>query len=101
MNSFALVVSGWATATGGGLALFLFLATRRRREEEPALAVAGAGTAAVETNATQDVTPPQSEPLPPVATVLPDEVGVPRWLRPSVRAARQGQLGRSQKVEDS
>jgi hypothetical protein len=33
--------------------------------------------------------------------VPPDEVGVPRWLRPSVRAARQGQLGRSQRTEDS
>jgi len=96
MDSFALVVSGWATATGGGLALFLLLATRRRREEEPALAVAGEGTAAIE-----DVAPPPSEPLPQSTLVPPDEVGVPRWLRPSVRAARQGQLGRSQRTEDS
>jgi hypothetical protein len=98
MDSFALVVSGWATATGAGLALFLFLATRRRRDDEPAMAVAGAGT-----DATEVIAPPPSEPLPQPTTVLPDEVGVPRWLRPSVRAARQGQVGRPnpRKVEDS
>jgi hypothetical protein len=100
MDSFALVVGGWATATAGGLALFLFLATRRRREEEPELAVAGAGTAVAETNS-EDIAPPPSKPVPQSTLVPPDEVGVPRWLRPSVRAARQGQLGRSQKVEDS
>jgi hypothetical protein len=101
MDSFALVVGGWATATAGGLALFLFVATRRRREEEPEMAVAGAGTAVAETNAPEDIAPPPSKPVPQSTLVPPDEVGVPRWLRPSVRAARQGQLGRSQKVEDS
>jgi len=97
LDSFALVVSGWATATGGGLALFLFLATRRRRdEEEPAMAVAGVGA-----DVTEEVAPPPPQPLPQSTFVPPDEVGVPRWLRPSVRAARQSQLGRSQRTEDS
>lgn len=102
LDSFALVVGGWATATAGGLAMFLVLVARRRREEEPAMAVAGAGTdASAGTDAAEEVAPPPSEPLPQSALVAPDEVGVPRWLRPSVRAARQGQLGRSQRTEDS
>lgn len=96
IGSFPLLVSGWATATAGGLALFLFLAPRRRRDDEPAMAVAGTGT-----DAPEDAGPPPSEPLPQSTLVPPDEVGVPRWLRPSVRAARQGQLGRSQRTEDS
>ena len=96
MDSFALVVGGWATATAGGLALFLFLAPRRRREDEPAMVTPDA---AVDTP--EVPVPPPPGPLPPSGPVLPDEVGVPRWLRPSVRAARQGQLGRSPKVEDS
>ncbi|MEP7041068.1 MAG: hypothetical protein ABI864_05770 [Chloroflexota bacterium] len=96
MDSFALVVGGWATATAGGLALFLFLAPRRRREDEPAMVTPDAAMDTLEVPV-----PPPPRPLPQSAVVPPDEVGVPRWLRPSVRAARQGQLGRSQKVEDS
>lgn len=96
VDSFALVVGGWATATAGGLALFLFLAPRRRREDEPAMV-----TPDVAVDTPEVPVPPPPGPLPPSGPVLPDEVGVPRWLRPSVRAARQGQLGRSPKVEDS
>jgi hypothetical protein len=98
MGSFPLLLSGWATATAGGLFLFLFLAPRRRREEEPVLAMAG-----VAAEPAPEPAPSPEDALPPAAVIPPDEVGVPRWLRPSVRAARQGNLARSQRgpVEDS
>lgn len=87
--AFPLILSGWATATAGGLFLFMFLAQKRREEDEPAMDVGGFGTGAAEDLA------PQS------TLVAPDEVGVPRWLRPSVRAARQGKLSRNGTSSDS
>ena len=54
------------------------------------MAVASAGM-----DAGDDLGSPPSEPLAQSTLVPPDEVGVPRWLRPSVRAARQGKLGRN------
>jgi hypothetical protein len=87
MGSFALVIGGWATATAGGLVLFLFLAQRRR---QPAEALAEAGP--------EDLVPPEAPATPtvpePVATAElehPEEANMPRWLRPSVQAARRGQ----------
>jgi hypothetical protein len=83
MGSLSLLVGAWATATGGGLAFFLYLAPRRRRRQ-PALADAGSGEAAgVQLTSTRPsaVTERQSD-------LAPDEAKLPRWLRPSVQAAR-------------
>jgi hypothetical protein len=91
MGSLVTLIGGWATATLGGLALFLFLAPRRRREPEPALAEAGG---AMESSA-QTMPPgiPQAPP-PRSELVSPEEANIPRWLRPSVQAARrEGQRG--------
>ena len=96
LGSFALLLGGWATATAGGLALFLFLAPRPRREDEPALAVAGQG--AVEAMA---MAPASAAPSPASGLVPPDEVNMPRWLRPSVRAGRQGTRSPTRRSEDS
>jgi hypothetical protein len=84
-GQFPWLIGGWATATAGGLVLFLLLAQRRR---QPALVEADpAGL------------PPPDAPLAstvpqPVATAQvehPEEANMPRWLRPSVQAARHGQ----------
>ena len=98
LGSFPLLLGAWATATTGGLALFLFLAPRRGRDEEPALAVAGQGMA--KPIEMPSMTPPPS----PASELVPaDEVNMPRWLRPSVQAARQGRGPRSntRRLEDS
>lgn len=99
LGSFPLLMGAWMTATAGGLAIFLLLAPRRRTPNEPALAVADQGSAVAEAEAAPD--PPQ--PVPQSDLVPPDEVNMPRWLRPSVRAARQGQGMRSntRRFEDS
>jgi len=89
LGSFPLLLGAWATATAGGLALFLFLAPRRRRDEEPVLAVAGQGMAEAE------LPPAPAAPSPASDLVPPDEVNMPRWLRPSVQAARQGRAPRA------
>lgn len=91
MGSLVTLIGGWATATLGGLALFLFLAPRRRSEPEPALADAGGGAAS-----SPGALPPSTAQVPPARSELvpPDEVNIPRWLRPSVQAARrEGQRG--------
>jgi hypothetical protein len=97
MGTFPLLMGAWITATAGGLALFLLLAPRRRTRSEPALAVAGHG-----------MTTPEEEAAPDPAQVLqqPDlvpsnEVNIPRWLRPSVQAARQGTRSNTRRFEDS
>ena len=98
LGSFPLLLGAWATATAGGLALFLFLAPRRRKEEEPVLAIAGQGMVeALEPPPAPAAASPASELVPP------DEVNMPRWLRPSVQAARQGRGPRSntRRAEDS
>lgn len=85
-GSFALLAGVWTAVASGSLFLFLLLA-RRREPDEPGLATAG-----------EEMPPPPAEqatptaaPVPqPAALVPPDEVNVPRWLRPSVRAGRQG-----------
>jgi hypothetical protein len=87
------------------LTLPIALLGRRRRAEEPVL------TAAVAVRATDAAFPAEAQPLPRVALppmrelippvdrgllgdreavpeIRPEEVGIPRWLRPSVRAAR-------------
>lgn len=80
MGSMPLLVGAWATATAGGLALFLYLAPRRRRQRQPAFAGAEAG-ASLSSSHASPARERQSD-LPP------DEAKLPRWLRPSVQAAR-------------
>jgi hypothetical protein len=92
-------MGGWATATAGGLVLFLFMA--RRRQPEEALA-----TAAPEGAPPSDVPPasPTSEPVATAELEHPEEANMPRWLRPSVQAARRGQRAsraKTPRTEDS
>jgi hypothetical protein len=85
MGSFALLLGAWATATAAGLAFFLVLAPRRRAPNQPAFA--DATPAAADAAAPR----PSVEPSMLATDVPPDEVNMPRWLRPSVQAARRGQ----------
>ena len=84
-GTFALLVGVWTAVTSGSLMLFLLLA-RRRKPDEPVVATGG-----------EEMPPPEVQTLPAAehvpqaaAMVPPDEANVPRWLRPSVRAGRQG-----------
>jgi hypothetical protein len=113
-----LTLGTFATATTGGLALFFLLLRRRRSEPE----VATAAVAASEGRASGPMPAATAEPatdgpiepiklnlspirelVPPIDPYLledpderlgpsPDEAGIPRWLRPSVRSARMGTL---------
>jgi hypothetical protein len=96
MGTFPLLMGAWITATAGGLALFLLLAPRRRTQSEPALAVAGHGMTTPEAEAALDPAHvvQQSDLVPS------NEVNIPRWLRPSVQAARQGTRSNT-RFEDS
>jgi hypothetical protein len=101
----AIALGAVLAAALGGFALWL-VAGRRRRDESPAGAQAlAAGTMTTDTVADQPPTvtplPPMRELVPPVNVVSfdeeggrveprPDEVDMPRWLRPSLREARQG-----------
>ena len=82
-GTFPLLVGVWTAVTSGSLMLFLLLA-RRREPDEPVPAAAG------EEMPPDEQALPQAAPLHAAALVPPDEVNVPRWLRPSVRAGRQG-----------
>lgn len=100
-----LALGAVLAAAMAGVALWL-LAGRRRRRQAPAAAHAGAaGVAQTDTSSDQPTTvtplPPMRELVPPVNVVMldeesarveprPDEVDMPRWLRPSLREARQG-----------
>jgi hypothetical protein len=90
MGSFSVLIGGWATTTVAGLALFRVLAPRRRASSQPAFAEAGPEIAHLSH-------PPAAGPLveddPAADLIPPDEVNMPRWLRPSVQAARHGQRG--------
>jgi hypothetical protein len=97
LGSFPLLMGAWITATAGGLALFLLLAPRRRTQSEPALAVAGHGL----TTAEAEAAPDPAQVVQPSDLVPPEEVNVPRWLRPSVQAARQGTRSNTRRFEDS
>jgi hypothetical protein len=97
LGSFPLLMGAWITATAGGLALFLLLAPRRRTQGEPSLAVAGHGLTTPEAEAAPD--PAQAVQQ---SDVVPsNEVNIPRWLRPSVQAARQGTRSNTRRFEDS
>lgn len=113
-----LTIGTFVTATAGGLGLF-FLVLRRRRSD-PRAAAATATASASDPSPGRDDTrtppsgvatvgamklnlPPIRELVPPLDPYLladpderigpsPDEAGIPRWLRPSVRAARMGTM---------
>lgn len=110
-----LTAGAFVTATAGGLGLFFLFLRRRRPEPEPQLAavsesVAGTAVATVDdaiAPATSAEEPmklnlrPIRELVPPPDPFLledpeerigpsPEEAGIPRWLRPSVRSARMG-----------
>jgi hypothetical protein len=91
----------YLTATAAGLALFVAL-VRRRTHAEPASASIPLAAPLPPEHDEHRVTPlpPMRELIPPVDPTLlsdadervgplPGEAGVPRWLRPSLRAARQ------------
>lgn len=97
----------FVVTTSGGLALFVVLARRRRRQDEPgpagalapAIATTTAGANTEDSMPAVTPLPPMRELIPPVDPDLlrdegedagprPDEAGLPRWLRPSVRQAR-------------
>jgi hypothetical protein len=85
----SLMVAAWLTTTLGGLVLFLFLAPKRQNPLPPVAAegVAPAGPfPAARAPATSDSAPPARVSRSPD---LDDEANIPRWLRPSVQAARQ------------
>jgi hypothetical protein len=80
-------------STTGGLGLFLFLVRRRSPSDQPAHATVLAADAAVSANAVPSLFPPPLDPellrvADDVPGPRPDEIGIPRWLRPSVREAR-------------
>ena len=85
----SLLVAAWLTTTLGGLVLFLFLAPKRQDPLTP-LAAEGMGPAApfpaARAPETSDSAPP---PRVSKSPDLDDEANMPRWLRPSVQAARQ------------
>jgi hypothetical protein len=90
----------WLTTTSAGVALFLLL-VRRRPADEAAMtgAVVGAAGSLDAPAVGSTSLPPMRELVPAVDPDLlraadderetrPEEAGVPRWLRPSVREAR-------------
>jgi hypothetical protein len=83
----SLMIGAWMFTTVGGLALFMFLAPRRRASLIRATAAAMPMTASVAAPP-----PPAVEPKPRVSKERSsdDEANMPRWLRPSVQAARHG-----------
>jgi hypothetical protein len=85
----SLLVAAWLTTTLGGLVLFLFLAPKRPTPLTP-LAAEGPGPAAPFPAARA---PEAADSAPPARVSkspdLDDEANMPRWLRPSVQAARQ------------
>jgi hypothetical protein len=68
----------WITSTAGGIAIFLLLIRRRSDQPEMADIPVAAGEATPHAF-TQHAVAPETP---------PDEVNLPRWLRPSVQAAR-------------
>jgi hypothetical protein len=84
-------VGQWGALTAGGLALLLLLSARRGDDRRERLAVARIGFPAPPASS------PSSAPAPTFGEEPPserpqrrDEANMPRWLRPSVQAGRQG-----------
>jgi hypothetical protein len=94
----ALRLVEWTGLTGGGLLLLFVLASRRREGLQPAPAEAGATQPAAPGGTVPGVTVPGVTAPPPPGDGAPeparplrrDEENMPRWLRPSVQAGRQG-----------
>jgi hypothetical protein len=87
-----MIAIGAVIATVSGL-LLLFAASRRRRQREPELAVAGLAGIVAEPELTLSDAPTQAvatAPPPVVPYIDPAEADMPRWRRPSVKAARVG-----------
>ena len=83
----SLMITAWTITTIGGLGLFMFLAPRRRTPLAPSAAAAmSMGTA----DAPPSPAPMEPEPRVSKERSSDDEANMPRWLRPSVQAARQG-----------
>ncbi|HSJ00233.1 MAG TPA: hypothetical protein VLA59_07600 [Patescibacteria group bacterium] len=94
------IVVPWTVTTSAGLGLFLFLVRRREaRPEHPMPAMVVSAASAEGAIAPVTPLPPMRELVPPIVPGLlgerdpvpappPQEVGIPRWLRPSVREAR-------------
>lgn len=81
----------WLVITGGGLAMFAYLSREARQlggAPGPAMALALSGSTSA--NAA-----PQRRPV----RLADDEANMPRWLRPSVQAARHAQPGRERRPE--
>jgi len=72
-------IAVWVATTAGGVALFLLLMRQRRSDEELPMHEQLALPEAPQHVFTQHAAAPD---------VPPDEVNLPRWLRPSVQAAR-------------
>jgi hypothetical protein len=91
LGSFSVLLAGWATTTLGGIALFLYMAPRRRMPDQRAVA-----ESSMAARLAAGLPLPPGLPLVPPARperVASDEANIPRWLRPSVQAARQDQRG--------
>ena len=83
----------WAVATGGGLAAFVFL-VRRGSAVESSVALATGGGVGSGPSA------PESGPPPRRRKQTGDETQLPRWLRPSVQAARYARPGQGDNFRD-
>lgn len=85
-------VGQWGAVTAGGLGLLLLLSARRGDDRREHLVVARTGFPAPD--GTKETSPTVATPLPEDAPGAPpsrrDEANMPRWLRPSVQAGREG-----------
>jgi hypothetical protein len=83
----SLMIGAWMFTTAGGLALFMFLAPRRRTLLTRTAATAMPMPTPVAASPALPVAP---EPRVSKERSSDDEANMPRWLRPSVQAARHG-----------
>jgi len=82
----------WSALTLGGLGLLLLLSARRRGDRREDYAVARSAGFPAPPSAPAPGTDDTASLAPPPGGIPPprDEENMPRWLRPSVRAGRQG-----------